>query len=358
MGGQFFFPPSARKACTHTRVACACAGLPLCWPVSWRAPPHPTPPPSPVSALAPARVQGLPSADELLDSIELPIELLNPDELLWGVDALAQAGLTPRTVDAIAANRCSGDPLAPRGSAEGRESTERMSRESHSATLGMYRESINGGLAELGFGVGSSILGGRASTLSDAGGGSRDSSSSAAAAYINPYAGVSPRLSAARSPLYSALNLGAKELGGESARRLSTSMAASPALTATPRTSLLLASLGCCGSNGATPRMSGMSGIMGTPTSMPLGATPRSNSLSAIMGECCGHDDFGLGSPARGAAAMHAALQGMGSMAAPPPPRSSLGSMTAPPAADGRGSGGGSGGGGDALRTLLGSGLF
>lgn len=259
---------------------------------------------------------------------------------MWGVDALAQAGLTPRTVDAIAAGRSS-DPLRASGFSDcvGRDSTA-----SQSASLGMSRESINGGLAELG--VGSSILGGRVSSSAAADAGA-PASSAAAAAYINPYSSVSPRLSAARSPLYSALNLGAKELGGESARRLSS---ASPALTATPRTSLLLASLGCCGSNGATPRMSG---IPGTPTSMSLGATPRSTSFSAIMGECCGHDDFGLGSPARGAAAMHDALsKGMGSMAAPPPRPPA----PAAPAADGRGSG--SGGGSDALRTLLGSGLF
>ena len=247
---------------------------------------------------------------------------------MWGVDTLAQAGLTPRTLDAMAAAvpRVS-DPLRM-SDGVGREST--MSTASHSNTLGMSRESIDGGLTVEVLGAGMSILGGRVSQHAgqDAG-----ASSAAAAQYINPYSGVSPRLSAARSPLYSALSLGSKELGGESARRLSTG--ASPALTATPRTSLLLASLGY-GSNGATPRMSG---TPGTPTSMSLGV--------AIMGDC-GHDDFGIGSPARGTAAMHDVLRtGMGSMAAPPPRPPSA----AAPAAE-RGSGG------DALRTLLGSGLF
>ena len=50
-------------------------------------------------------LHALPSADDLFDS--LPIDLLNPDELMSGVDALAHEPMTPRTA---ALTGCVGNP--------------------------------------------------------------------------------------------------------------------------------------------------------------------------------------------------------------------------------------------------------
>ena len=328
-------------------------------------------------------LHALPSADDLFDS--LPIDLLNPDELMSGVDALAHEPMTPRTA---ALTGCVGNPglISLELAASSLMSDPAGYTPRSSSALAAVQQTLAAELAAIPSAACAACSSGGSFPGGGGGGGGGRALHDALHAPGAPSANTTPATSVvSSSPLYRALGFGAREgkavsghdLGSTSgeAMSLSNSMAGSPlvmGLGSTPRSALYKALAG----SSASPCMSS-AGVFGTGCSnSPLGyyltpggllgseppspscmgagpSTPRSSLYAALASPDC--NNFTLGS----SPACVSSLPGkppLGSMAAPParPPSSAAGGGATPA------SGQPPAGDGSALRMLLGggSGLF